>query len=473
MKKGLVWFRNDLRLHDQVALSRALDECDEVLPIYCLDPRHFEKRPLGFPKTGSFRAKFLLEALEDLRASLVGLGSNLLVLQGKPEAIIPQVCVNHDCQMVYGSKEVGQEETDVEDALEKELWKSKIQLHLEWQSTLYHIEDIPWPVGNLPNIFTNFRKACERESEVRPALSSPTTVPTIMVDDYGDLPSLSLLGLDSATADSRAAIIPVGGESHGVERLQQYFWQKDELKNYKYTRNGLLGEDYSSKFSPWLALGCLSPRYIYEEVRKYEQSVKKNQSTYWLVFELIWRDYFRLVARKYGSQIFLPGGIKRQRPEMENNNEVFELWRTGQTGVPFIDANMRELLTTGFMSIRGRQNVASFLIKDLQINWTWGAEWFESQLIDYDVCSNWGNWLYVAGVGNDPRENRYFNIMSQAMKYDAKGEYVRIWLPELVQIPGYKIHHPAELPDYELKKYGVQIGHHYHKSIVDMSKWLV
>lgn len=473
MKKGLVWFRNDLRLHDQVALSKALGECDEVLPVYCVDSRHFGNTSLGFPKTGIFRAKFLLEALDDLRVNLIELGGNLLVLQGKPEELIPQLCKKHNCQTVYGSKEVSLEETSVEDAMEKELWKSKTQLNLEWQSTLYHIEDIPWPVGNLPNIFTHFRKACERESLVRPTLTTPDAVPTIKVEDYGEIPCLAQLGLESEQVDTRAAFFPVGGESPGVERLQQYFWQRDELKNYKYTRNGLLGEDYSSKFSPWLALGCLSPRFIYEEVIKYEQTVKKNQSTYWLVFELIWRDYFRLVARKYGSKIFLADGIKGQLLEMENNHEVFELWRSGKTGVPFIDANMRELLTTGFMSNRGRQNVASFLIKDLRVNWTWGAKWFESQLIDYDVCSNWGNWMYVAGVGNDPRENRYFNIMSQAMKYDAKGEYVRTWLPELAEIPGYKIHHPTELPDYELKKYGVQIGHHYHKSIVDMSKWLV
>lgn len=464
----MVWFRNDLRLHDQVALAKALEECDEVLPVYCLDPRQFDNTALGFPKTGSFRAQFLYEALEDLRKNLMSRGGNLLVVEGKPEDLIPQLCLTHHCDVVYGTKEVTQEEIDVEDLLEKELWKSKVSFKLEWQSTLYHIEDIPWPINNLPNIFTNFRKACERESRIRKALAAPDQIPTVTVDDFGKIPHLS-----GVKVDQRAAIIPKGGEQAGINRLKDYFWTKDLLKNYKYTRNGLLGEDYSSKFSPWLALGCLSPRYIYEEVLKYEQSVKKNQSTYWLVFELIWRDYFRLVARKFGTKIFQPGGIKDERPVMQNDHERFEQWRLGQTGVPFIDANMRELLSTGFMSNRGRQNVASFLIKDLQVNWTWGAEWFESQLIDYDVCSNWGNWIYVAGVGNDPRENRYFNIMSQAMKYDAKGDYVRTWLPELKDIPGYRIHQPAELAQYELKKYGVQLGHHYPNAIVDMSKWLV
>lgn len=468
MKKGVVWFRNDLRLHDQVALNRALEECGQVLPIYCLDPRQFDTTPMGFAKTGDFRRQFLYQSVEDLRHQLIEKGANLLVMQGKPEDIIPELCAKYGCEAVYGSKEVTPEEITVEDNLEKALWKTNIPLRLTWQSTLYHIEDIPWPASNLPNIFTNFRKACERESQIRKTVPTPEHVPCVPLTDPGaiDCPV-------SASFDCRAAIQPKGGERAGLARLQAYFWDRGCLKDYKHTRNGLLGEDYSSKFSPWLALGCLSPRLIYEEVSKYEQSVKKNQSTYWLVFELIWRDYFRFVARKFGAKIFQHGGIKGEVSHAANDKELFAVWRKGETGVPFIDANMRELLYTGFMSNRGRQNVASFLVKDLNIDWTWGAEWFESQLIDYDVCSNWGNWMYVAGVGNDPRENRYFNIMSQAMKYDAKGEYVRTWVPELAQIPGYRIHQPSELAQYELKKYGVQLGHHYPNAVVDLSKWMV
>jgi deoxyribodipyrimidine photo-lyase len=241
----------------------------------------------------------------------------------------------------------------------------------------------------------------------------------------------------------------------------------------------MLGLDYSSKFSPWLANGCISPRYIYEEIKKYEHERTANESTYWLVFELIWRDYFRFVAMKFGNKIFQKYGlkpesyVKTQTTTAINKTErnIFEKWRLGETGVPLIDANMKELLATGYMSNRGRQNVASFLVKDLQIDWRWGAAWFESQLIDYDVCSNWGNWLYVAGVGNDPRENRYFNILKQATNYASKGEYVKHWLPVLSNVPMDKIHSVGLLNNEEQKRFGVRLGVDYPNPIVDVRKW--
>jgi deoxyribodipyrimidine photo-lyase len=233
----------------------------------------------------------------------------------------------------------------------------------------------------------------------------------------------------------------------------------------------MLGLDYSSKFSPWLANGCISPRYIYEEVKKYESERVSNESTYWLVFELIWRDYFRFVAMKFGNKIFFKNGITNKETNWKQNRNIFEKWRLGETGVPLIDANMKELLQTGYMSNRGRQNVASFLVKDLQIDWRWGAAWFESQLTDYDVCSNWGNWLYVAGVGNDPRENRYFNILKQASNYDSKGEYVKHWLPELSDVPADRVHSVGLLSNEEQKRFGVRLGVDYPNPIVDVRKW--
>jgi len=142
---------------------------------------------------------------------------------------------------------------------------------------------------------------------------------------------------------------------------------------------------------------------------------------------------------------------------------MFDLWAIGKTGVPFVDANMRELTATGWMSNRGRQNVASFLVRDLKVNWQMGAEYFESQLIDYDTCSNWGNWNYVAGVGSDPREDRYFNILTQAKNYDPLGDYVRLWCPELAKVPVDKIHRPDLLTPDE--------SAHYPKALVNIGKW--
>ncbi|MFB6276194.1 MAG: DASH family cryptochrome, partial [Halothece sp.] len=270
--------------------------------------------------------------------------------------------------------------------------------------------------------------------------------------------------------DERGVMTFRGGETAGIERLSEYIWEEDCLKVYKQTRNGMLGANYSSKFSPWLAKGCLSPRYIYEEVQAYEQARVKNDSTYWLIFELMWRDYFRFVCLKYGNAVFYQTGLQGVNIPWKQDWEQFQLWQEGKTGYPLVDANMREIAATGFMSNRGRQNVASFLTKNLGIDWRMGAEWFESLLIDYDVCSNWGNWNYTAGVGNDAREFRYFNIPKQSKTYDPNGNYLRHWLPELRNLPGDLIHEPWKLSQGKQREYGVILGRDYPRPMVDFMK---
>lgn len=469
-KNAILWFRNDLRLHDNEALTRALQKADQVLAVYCLDPRHFAKTPFGLPKMGAFRAKFLLESLHSLRKRLLEKGSNLLILKGLPEQVLPALAKEHKVSWVFAHQEVTEEETRVEEALEKALFKAGITLKLSWGATLYHPADLPMPIQSIPDVFTKFRKQVEKESTIRPLLDTPSTIPGIELEAWGEIPDLPALGLEKPSFEARSALQMAGGEVAGINRLQEYFWERNCLKSYKETRNGLLGEDYSSKFSPWLALGCLSPRYIETEIRKYEELRIANDSTYWLIFELIWRDYFRFIVKKYGNSVFQRGGIKQVSDHWSTNNRIFEAWQLGKTGHPFVDANMRELLLTGFMSNRGRQNVASFLVKDLKLDWRMGAEWFESQLIDYDVCSNWGNWNYVAGIGNDPRENRYFNVASQSRRYDSSGQYIRTWLPELSQLPAEMIHEPWTISKNDLARFKVTLGHQYPFLIADFRK---
>ncbi|MEM9337447.1 MAG: DASH family cryptochrome [Bacteroidota bacterium] len=425
--KALYWFRNDLRLTDNQGLAKCLDKCEEVIPIYIIDERQFQPTQTGHKRTAFFRTKFLLESLEDLKTNLRKLGSDLMIKTGIPEEELPKIALEYDLDVVYCSKEVTTEEVEMERLLEAALNKVEKHLLTTWQSTLYHEEDIPWPIHRLPEVFTHFRKEAEKESTVRPSIDAPTHLPAFSTE-YGDVPAIESLGITPKPLLSKTNYPFSGGETSGMARLHYYLFESDLISTYKATRNGLIGKDYSSKFSAWLSLGCLSPRTIYEEVKKYERERKKNQSTYWLVFELIWRDYFRFVAKKHGNKLFLLKGIKNEDPQLKNDLPAFEKWCKGETGVPFIDANMAELNQTGFMSNRGRQNVASFLVNDLGVNWTWGASYFESLLVDYDPCSNWGNWAYVAGVGNDPRKDRYFNIEAQAERYDPKGAYVNSWL---------------------------------------------
>ncbi len=430
-KRSLLWLKNELRLHDNEVLFRAANKASFVLPIYIIDPSYFETNHLGFRKAGYFRTQFLLESLEALQQSLQNIGADLHVFVGKAEYIIPKIVQELGITVVYASQEVTSEELTIHLQVERLLKKSGVPLETIWQNTLYHFDDIPWPIQRLPNTFTNFRKEVEQEARVRDCFPIPEVSYRREIDP-NPIPTLQELGFDYQAQDSRSAMIYKGGEAMAQKRLQEYFWDKDLLRTYKETRNGLLGADYSSKFSAWLSLGCISPRSIYQEVKRYEAERIKNDSTYWLIFELLWRDYFRFAAKKCGNKIFQQQGLRDKEIESQNNMKLFEKWRLGETGVPFIDANMKELLLSGFMSNRGRQNVASFLTKDLKVNWTWGAAWFESQLIDYDVCSNWLNWAYVAGVGNDPREDRYFNTESQVKKYDPKGHYVQRWLSNQV-----------------------------------------
>ncbi|AFZ44377.1 deoxyribodipyrimidine photo-lyase (single-stranded DNA-specific) [Halothece sp. PCC 7418] len=470
-QKILIWYRNDLRVHDHEPLFRASKTQGQIIPFYCFDTREFGHTGFGFPKTGSFRAQFLQESVANLRETLKNLGSNLMIRVGQPEIIIPELVTALNLTNLVYHAEVTAEEIRVEKALSKQLQSLGVTLTSYWGSTLHHLDDLPIKVDDLPDVFTQYRKRIEKTSEIRSCFPTPEKLPPLPSEiATGDLPNLETLGVKLVSPDERGVLKFVGGERAGLDRLKDYIWQEDCLKVYKKTRNGMLGTNDSSKFSPWLARGCLSPRYVYEEVQSYEENRVKNDSTYWLIFELMWRDYFRFVCLKYGNAVFYQTGLQGVKIPWKEDWQQFTLWQEGKTGYPLVDANMREIATTGFMSNRGRQNVASFLTKNLGIDWRMGAEWFESLLIDYDVSSNWGNWNYTAGVGNDAREFRYFNIPKQSKMYDPKGNYLRHWLPELRNLPGDLIHEPWKLSSDEQKEYGVTLGVDYPRPVVDFMK---
>lgn len=269
--------------------------------------------------------------------------------------------------------------------------------------------------------------------------------------------------------DTRKVLDCKGGETEALKRVQSYIWDSSSLKTYKETRDIMIGENSSSKFSPWLSLGCLSPRLLYSEIKKYEQKVVANESTYWMVFELLWRDYFRFWGNNIGDDMFKLSGVrdyknKHDKPQWSKNESDFKIWVLGKTGYPVVDANMREIALTGWMSNRGRQIVASFLTKIMKIDWRFGAEYFESQLIDYDVTSNWCNWMYQAGVGNDPRD-RVFNPIKQARDYDPHGEYIKKWLPELKNVPEAYIATPWKMSAEQQRQSGCILDDDYPKPI--------
>ena len=406
MIRSIVWFKTDLRIHDNETLIKAIAQSDEIIPVYCFDNADFGLNEFGFQKTGKFRTKFLFESLVDLDKELRQLGSGLLVVKGNPEAELLNVAKYYQANKLFAKKEVAFNEKQTEKKVEKELWKVKCELETFSTSTLYHAQDLPFSIKDIPDVFTNFRKKIEKESSIRSVYPSPLSIKSPIIPPI-KLPTLEELGLTEPIIDHKSVLPFKGGESEGHKRLDHYFFETKAVSNYKHTRNELVGADYSSKFSVWLALGCLSARGIYDKLKQYEAQCGANESTYWLVFELIWRDYFRFMMKKHGHQFFLPSGIKPvETIVQQHNEELLQKWVHGETGNDFIDANMIELKQTGFMSNRGRQNVASYLCHDLKLDWRYGAAYFQQQLIDYDVSSNWGNWAYLAGVGNDPRGQR-------------------------------------------------------------------
>jgi deoxyribodipyrimidine photo-lyase len=428
MKTALVWFKTDLRLNDNETLVKAITQSTNVICVYCFDEAHFETTEFGFKKTGNFRAQFLLESLKDLDTNLRALGSGLIILKGKPEVEIPKIVSQYKVNKVFAKREVAYEEKQAEKLVADELFKLRCEFESVSTSTLYHAEDLPFSIKDIPDVFTNFRKKTEKDAIIRTVFDKPVAINSPKIPEM-ILPSLKDLGLKSEKIDNRAAIQFIGGETEANNRLNHYFYKTKSLSNYKQTRNGMIGADYSSKFSACLAFGCISPRYIYHEVKKYESQFGANDSTYWLIFELLWRDFFRFMFKKYQTKFFLFEGIKSDKQNSKSLNEkLLSQWINGTTNSDFINANMLELKLTGFMSNRGRQNVASYFCNELNIDWRIGAAYFEQQLIDYDVCSNWGNWAYLAGVGNDPRQNRIFNIEKQAKDYDKDESYRNLWL---------------------------------------------
>ena len=425
---GLVWFRNDLRIIDNSSLQKAVAENDRVIAVYCFDPFLYRQDIFGFPKVGAYRTQFTIESVNELCQNLGTLNISLIVYQDTPCDVIPDIIKKYQVDSVYLQKEWTPEERSVSEKV-----KTKAQSYIHnWIETydqfLFHPNDVPFERKTIPKVFTAFRKKCEKYAGVQDTIRVQKLAPDNKIPDvHCDIPGLENLGYTPIHFSKSSAFPFRGGENQAFSRMQSYFWDSHNLSTYKETRNGLIGTEYSSKFSPWLANGSISARTLYHQVKKYEEEIEANESTYWLVFELVWRDFFKYISLKHGNDIFKIQGILGKEYEWNRNEEAIHQWIEGKTEEPFVNANMLELKHTGWMSNRGRQNVASFFAKEKELDWRIGAAYFESQLIDYDVHSNYGNWMYVAGVGNDPR-NRKFNIQSQAKRYDPEETYQKLWL---------------------------------------------
>lgn len=520
--------RRDLRLADNPIFHYLSQQnasksppFTHVLPVYIIPANQVEvsgflkpdtKSPYpearsqvaGFWRCGPHRAKFLAESVWDLKQSLGNVGSDLIIRVGMVGDVLQDMlswyggnenAANGDkgtISAIWMTGEEGVEEKREELAARTAAEDSGVEFKL-WTDEKYFVDDRDLPVKDikdLPDVYTTFRKSLEPLRErPRETTSAPKSIPPFpssssippQAGPFTTPESLSsmidslLKPIDLAIGmehppqwppGAKSAHPFTGGEGPAQDRVSHLI-SSGSMANYKDTRNGLLGEDYSTKISPWLALGCVTARQVHTSLLAYEDGSStapdswksapgygkgENAGTAAVRFELLWRDYMRLCTRKFGPRLFdvdgfradeqpeNPEGKKKWRyldrssgtgDDPAKTRQAVERFRAGRTGVGLIDASQRELFLTGYTSNRARQNVASFLASHLGIDWRVGAEWYECALTDYDLSNNWGNWQYVAGVGNDPRQGRKFNPVKQALDYDKGGAYIKAWVQEL------------------------------------------
>ncbi len=444
MKKiGLYLFTNDLRINDNQLLHYASQSVDKLICVI-VEPTlvRFSADLAQGQSYGAHRQAFVSQSIVNLKSNLVKLGQQLVVIRSnhlEPDAAektLSQIIVSQNVTHFFANAHCGYDE--------RQLIHSVLRRHAELiarlphHSTLFDLHELSFELSKVPSSFTKFRKLVEHldvnDDETVISRLPPAVTPA----------QKSAISLFSSPNDESAVTSEyLGGEDAGLAHLDNYF-SHDYALNYKQTRNAFDGIENSTKFSPWLALGCVSPKTIYRHLKQFEAEQGSNDSTYWIYFELLWREYFYWKCLSLGSSLF--GDSSNRELYSPNSsatsNRDFAKWKSGNTNYPIVDACMRQLNETGYMSNRGRQLAASCLIYELGIDWRHGAAYFESQLIDYDVASNWGNWAYIAGAlrpqvstqtnkqknANQAQpKSRHFDLGKQTDMYDPDHAFINKW----------------------------------------------
>ena len=400
------WVRHDQRLSDNACWDSARELAhstgNELRAVYGWNHLDRAQGLGGIPRMSPKRATWIREGLSALAHELKAHG---VELQQTPGSILDWLRANRPHTLLY-SRAVATEER----RQESEVNALGIPTRAFWTHTLLTPGEVPGGLDRLPPTFTPFRHRIEREAFLF------------------DLEELHTEAYDFSPTSQSEAFPFEAGEAAALARLDAYTKNPDGAAVYKTRRNGLLGTEFSTKFSPWLASGAISPQRIWQTCLDLEDELGGSPDVEWIRVELLWREYFQWVAYTAGPTLFQKKGFREVPPKNGFNVKAFQRWVDGTTGDDFVDAGMRELAETGFSSNRARQNMASYLIHDLGMDWRYGAAYFESQLLDYDPASNWANWAYIAGVGNDPRPVRRFNTAKQASDYDADGTFRAHWL---------------------------------------------
>ena len=453
MKKLLIyWFRNDLRIEDNPALNHACALAERtqaaLLAVFCHTPAYGALRSTqtqwGFARISAHRQQVLRDSLIDLRNQLQQYDLDLLELDGELSAqtdFWKHLAQHYELETIVCEDIAAPEEIAQVRAVQALNLPLSLPVQTLWQSTMYAPSEFDFELTHMPDQFTAFRHQIEKAAyrirqPVACALSTSFALNDARLDTFGaSKQRVEELDSQAILKDARSSF-PYwtsefrGGSRAASEHLARYF-STDLAHRYKQTRNQLSGTEFSTKFSPWLASGAISAPQIMAALTQFEDENGRSESSYWIWFELLWRDYFRFLHCKYGVQLYRASGLSKLPITLPAfDAQTLQTWTDSNTGESLIDAAMRELKMTGYLSNRLRQQVMSYWLHELGGDWRVAAAWLEAQLIDYDVYSNQGNCLYLAGLGTDPRGylgGRWFDPQKQAKQHDADGHYRRLW----------------------------------------------
>jgi deoxyribodipyrimidine photo-lyase len=445
---ALVWFTRDLRVHDHPALRAALDRAERIVPVFCFDDRLLAGRNASGPRT-----QFMLECLADLDERVGGI---LVTRRGPPERELPALAREAGAGELHFSADSGPFARRRIDRVTGALAEAGVACFAH--PGLHAVDDLDGlrtQAGKPYTVFSPFHRAWlrapRRDVVGRPRAFGPLP-PEVR---KGRLPSLASLGLEQEVEDP----LP-GGEPAARGRLSRFLG--DGVREYS-DNHDALGRDKTSRLSPYLHFGCLSPREI-------ESRLPRGKGADAFRRQLCWRDFYHQVLLSF------PGNAhhefqERYRGELSWNDDedAFRAWCDGRTGYPLVDAGMRQLRREGWMHNRARLVVGSFLTKDLGIDWRRGERWFMRLLIDGDQANNNGNWQWIASVGVDPQPffRRIYNPARHMERFDPRGEYVRRYVPELRDVPDEYLREPWTMPDEVQQAAGCVIGEDYPEPIVD------
>ena len=442
MRTAVVLFTRDLRVHDNPVLAAACANAEHVVPLFVLDPK------LG--TISANRARFLYQCLADLRASLRDLGADLVIREGDPVAETIRLAREVGAEGVGVAGDVSRYARRREERLKDECERHRMSLRIFGGLSVVDPGSLV-PAGSSDHykVFSPYNRAWE-SARWRDAVAVPRSMSLPPGVTSGRLPEIGN-GESPDTAD--------GGEQPARKALKRWL---DVIDTYDDVHDDLAA-DGTSRLSPYLRFGCLSPLEV-ANAAKFREGV--GPAAY--LRQLSWRDFYYQVALafpKLSTDAYRTAGDTAWRYDAD----ALEHWKAGLTGVPVVDAGMRQMNAQGWMHNRARMITASLLTKHLGLDWRQGVDWFFRWLNDGDVPNNSGNWQWVAGTGNDTKPYRRFNPIRQALRFDPDGDYVRRWVPELGGIPGAAVHQPWRLPDDRRRGLGYPDPLESHR---DEAAWL-